>query len=114
MKIKALIVSLSLAIGGAAFAQTAPADPAATPGLDKRQARQQARIDQGVASGQLNAREANRLQKREAKLAADEQAAKADGVVTKRERVRLHREADRDSARIAKQKHDKQKANTPQ
>lgn len=41
MKVKALIVSLTLAIGGAAFAQTA------TPNLDKREAKQQARIDQG-------------------------------------------------------------------
>lgn len=107
MKVKALIVSLSLAIGGAAFAQAS--GPAATPNLDKREAKQQARIDQGVASGQLTPREAARLQKREANLAAHEQAAKADGVVTRAERRRLQREADRNSAAIRKQKHDAQK-----
>ena len=110
MKVKALLVCLSLTIGGSAFAQT---DPAATPGLDKREAKQQARIDQGVASGQLNAREVNRLQKREAKLQADEQAAKSDGVVTRKERRRLQREANRDSKAIYKQKHDTQTAPAP-
>jgi len=103
MKVKALIVSLTLAIGGAAFAQTA------TPNLDKREAKQQARIDQGVASGQLTPREAARLEKREGKLAANEQAAKADGVVTRKERRRLQRQANRDSAAIYRQKHDAQK-----
>jgi len=103
MKVKALIVSLTLAIGGAAFAQTA------TPNLDKREAKQQARIDQGVASGQLTPKEAAHLQKREAKLAANEQAAKADGVVTRKERRRLQRQANRDSAAIYRQKHDAQK-----
>lgn len=103
MKVKALIVSLTLAIGGAAFAQTA------TPNLDKREAKQQARIDQGVASGRLTPKEAARLEKREAKLAANEQAAKADGVVTRKERRRLQRQANRDSAAIYRQKHDAQK-----
>lgn len=115
MKIQALITALMLAASGAAFAQATPAapavkDPAATPGLDKRQAEQQKRIDQGVASGQLNKREATRLQAREAKLEADKQAAKADGKVTKEERKKLHREANRDSKAIYKQKHDRQHA----
>jgi hypothetical protein len=35
----------------------------ATPNLDKREVNQQQRIDQGVASGQLNARETNRNSK---------------------------------------------------
>jgi hypothetical protein len=109
MKLNAVIAALSLLVAGAAMAQTPPAkDPAATPGLDKREATQQKRIDQGVASGQLNAKETNRLDKREAKLAADETAAKADGKVTKAERAKLHREANRDSKAIHKQKHDAQ------
>lgn len=114
MKIQTLIAALILAAGGTAFAQTNPSpaptvkDPAATPGLDKRQAEQQKRIDQGVASGQLNDREAARLRAREAKLEADKQAAKADGKVTAPERKKLHREADRDSKAIHRQKHDRQ------
>lgn len=116
MKIQTLITALVLAASSAAFAQTTPApapaakDPTATPGLDKRQAEQQKRIDQGVASGQLNDKEAARLRAREAKLEADKQAAKADGKVTKEERKKLHREADRDSKAIHREKHDRQHA----
>lgn len=62
-----------------------------------------------MASGQLTPKEAARLEKREAKLAANEQAAKADGVVTRKERRRLQRQANRDSAAIYRQKHDAQK-----
>ncbi len=70
---------------GLAMAQTA------IPNLDKREANQQHRIDQDVASGQLNAKETDRLQKREAKLVANETAAKADGTVTPAERRKLQR-----------------------
>ena len=115
MNMKTLIAALALSMGGLAMAQTAapvvaPKDPMATPGLDKREANQQKRIDQGVASGALNAKETNRMDKREAKLNADEAAAKADGKVTHQERMHLKREANRDSAAIHKQKHDKQTA----
>jgi hypothetical protein len=96
-----------------AIAQTpAPAakDPAATPRLDRREARQEQRIEQGVKSGQLNAKEAARLEKREERLKANEAKAKADGTVTPQERARLEREANRDSRAIAREKHDRQKA----
>ena len=107
IKLKAAVVAVSLALAGSAFAQTAT-DPAATPGIDKRQANQQRRIEQGAKSGQLTNREAARLEKREAKLQADKEKARADGKVTKKERVALHREANRDSRAIYRQKHDAQ------
>jgi len=107
MKFKDLISALALVVSSAVFAQ---ANAPVTPVLDQKQANQQQRIDQGVASGQLNKREAKRLQAREDKLAAQEAAAKSDGVVTKKERVRLNAEANRDSRAIYKQKHDRQKA----
>ena len=107
MKMKILIAALTLSVAGLTMAQTTPA-PNATPGIDKREANQQKRIDQGVASGQLNAKETNRLDKREAKLNADEAAAKADGKVTPKERMKLRREAARDSKAIHRQKHDRQ------
>lgn len=109
MKIQTLIAAIALTAGGVAYAQT-PAP--STPNLDKREANQQKRIDQGVASGQLNAKETNRLDKREAKLASDEAAAKSDGKVTRAERRKLQREANKDSAAIHRQKHDKQTAKT--
>lgn len=111
MKVQSLMTALVLAASSAVFAQaSAPSNPAVTPVLDKKQANQQQRIDQGVASGKLTKREAARLQARENRLSAHETAAKADGVVTKKERVRLNQEADKDSQAILRQKHDRQKA----
>ena len=115
MKIQSLISALVLATSGAVFAQApvAPVVPAAaTPGIDKSVVNQQKRIDQGVASGQLTAKETNRLDKREAKLKANVVAAKADGAVTPAERRKLKREAKHNSEAIYKQKHDKQTATT--
>ncbi len=102
-KVQATVIALTLAFAGSALAQTA------TPGIDKQQANQERRIQQGVNSGELNKREANRLEKREGKLEADKQKAKADGVVTRKERAKLQREAKRDSKAIYRQKHDAQK-----
>lgn len=99
-----------LTLGAVTLAQAVTPAERQAQRVDHRQARQAARIDQGVASGQLNKREAARLQARENKLAAHETGAKADGVVTKKERVRLNKEANRDSKAILKQKHDRQKA----
>lgn len=112
-RITAAVATIALAFAGATFAQTVtpPAkDPAATPGIDKRQASQEKRIDQGVKSGQLTEREAAKLEKRETKLQKDKEKAQADGVVTKQERKHLRQEADRNSKAIAHQKHDAQKA----
>lgn len=104
MKMTTLVTALALTMTGLAMAQPS------TPNLDKREAKQQARIDQGVASGQLTAKEANRLDKRETKLATHEAAAKADGKVTAAERHKLQHEANRNSKAIRKQKHDAQTA----
>ena len=110
MKIQTLIAAVALTLGGAAFAQApaAPAGPVATPRIDQRQANQQKRIDQGVASGQLTGREAVRLERREGKIAVNEAKAKADGVVTPAERRRLRGEENRASKAIYRQKHDRQ------
>ena len=90
-----------------AFSQ-APATAPSTPNLDKREANQQRRIDEGVKSGQLTPQEATRLQKRQDRLTANEARAKADGVVTNKERAHLQAEANRNSRVIAHEKHDRQ------
>jgi opacity protein-like surface antigen len=90
-----------------AFAQTTTPT---TPRVDQREANQQIRIDQGVASGQLNAKETARLEAGQSKVQAKEDKAKADGVVTKKEKARLHSAQENQGKKIAKQKHDKQKA----
>jgi len=86
------------------YAQTA------TPGVDARQERQQQRIDQGVASGELNAREAARLNRQQDRIERMEERAKSDGVVTNQERRQLNRAQNRASRHIAREKHDAQKA----
>lgn len=95
-----------------AFAQTTPParDPAATPGIDKRQANQEKRIQQGVQSGQLTGKEAARLEKGQARIERMEQRAKSEGVVTKKERAQIQRQQNVQSRHIAREKHDKQTA----
>ena len=85
-------------------------DPAATPGIDRRQDMQQKRIEQGVRSGELNKREAARLERHQQHIGRMEDRAKADGVVTRQERARLHHAQDKESRRIHRQKHDEQHA----
>lgn len=84
-----------------------------TPGIDKRQANQDRRIQKGIDSGQLTDREAHRLDKRMNRLDNIEERAKADGKVTKRERKRMHKALNRNSRAIAKQKHDRQGKRRP-
>lgn len=95
---------ISAAVIAPAAAQTA------TPGVDKRQANQEARIQQGVQSGQLTPKEAAKLEKGQAKVQAKEDKAKADGVVTAKERAKLAKAQKKQSRKIYKEKHDKQVA----
>jgi hypothetical protein len=105
MKKKLLGAALVLAfisIGTAASAQTH------TPEITKRQENQQARIAQGVKSGQLTAKETEHLEAREAKIQHDKRVAKSDGKVTHAEREKLRHEENRTSKAIYRQKHDAQ------
>ncbi len=108
MKLKLAALALGVFALPVLAQTTPPRDPAATPGIDKRQANQERRIQQGVKSGQLTDKEAARLEKREAKIEADKQAAKADGKVTPQERKKLQREENQASRAIAREKHNKQ------
>lgn len=101
MKIKTIVASLFAAIAVSAYAQP-------TPVIDQRQANQEARIQQGVASGELTPREANRLEAGQQHVQNLENKAKADGVVTPAEKARITHAQDVQSRRIAKQKHDRQ------
>ena len=97
----AMFAALSLP----AFAQTT-----STPRIDQRQANQERRIDQGVQSGQLNQKEAARLEKGQARVQKMEDKAVADGKVTARERRRIERTQDKQSRKIARERHDRQVA----
>ncbi len=100
------ITLLLLWVASAAlFANVASAASTATPRVDRREARQRARIAQGVQSGQLTAGEAARLRAGQRRVHRIEHRAKADGVVTPRERARLERGQDRQSRAIHRLKH---------
>ena len=94
------------------YSQTASAQTTvpATPRADQREANQQQRITQGVASGELTQKETYKLEKEQAAIDKTEARAKADGKVTRAERKRLHRMQDAASHDINKQKHDAQAA----
>ena len=115
MNIRMMMATLAVAaLPGVVIAQTTA--PATTPSdargarIDQRQANQDKRIDNGVQSGQLNQREARRLDKGQARVDNMENRANADGKVTRREARRIERAQDTQSARIYRQKHDKQTA----
>jgi hypothetical protein len=101
--IKTVVIALILGSPLAALAQSN-----ATPGFDQRQANQEQRIQQGVQSGALTTREATRLERGQDRLQAKENRAKADGVVTPRERTRLQHAENVQSRRIYAEKHDRQ------
>ncbi|GAB4176438.1 MAG: hypothetical protein Fur0039_19450 [Rhodocyclaceae bacterium] len=94
------------AVAGTALSQFGVA---AAAGADERQANQERRIEQGVASGQLTEREAARLEKGQARVRRMQDKAKSDGVVTPKERARIQNEQDVQSRRIYRQKHDRRR-----
>ena len=97
----AVLAALSFPV----FAQTT-----STPRIDQRQQNQEQRIDKGVQSGQLNQKEAARLEKGQARVQKMETKAVADGKVTAKERRKIERAQDKQSRKIAREKHDKQTA----
>jgi hypothetical protein len=99
------IALLFVASLGVAAVAAAPAEAR----INQRQAHQQQRIARGVHSGQLNAREAYRLERQEGRIAAYEARSRADGGgLSARERVRIEHMQDRESRRIYRQRHDRQ------
>jgi hypothetical protein len=104
----AAVAVLALA-GVAAQAHEQPATAADTPRIDARQARQQARIADGLADGSLTRHEAHRLQHQQRHIRQAERHAKADGVVSAQERRHITSMQDRASRSIQRQKHDPQR-----
>ena len=110
MKTFHLLATAMLTLAGAAVsAQTAASAPGAnTPRIDQRQANQERRIDNGIASGQLSKRETRRLEREQTVINKAEDKAKADGSVTAKERKRLTKMQNHASRDIYRQKHDAQ------
>jgi hypothetical protein len=103
MKTTILVAALLTAAALPAAAQTG------TPLVDQRQANQEARIQQGVQSGQLTPKETAKLEKGQAKVQAMEDKAKADGTVTAKERAKLAKAQDKQSKKIYRKKHNEKK-----
>ena len=96
---------VSVLLAGSASAQTAGAN---TPRIDQRQANQEQRIDQGIASGSLTNKEATRLDHQQDRIDTMENRAKSDGKVTANERQKLTHAQNHTSRNIKHQKHDRQ------
>lgn len=101
----AIVFTAMLLLLGFAGEAQAGARAARTPGVRRQQAAEQRRIRQGVRSGALTAREARLLEREQARIGRHERWAKADGVVTVRERARLHAELNAASRHIYRLKH---------
>jgi hypothetical protein len=97
--------------GGVYYQQVPPAPQgynAAAPSgrwLDRRQQRQQDRIQQGVASGQLTPREARRLHNDQGRIWGAEGRMRADGNLSPQERARLNTMQNRSSQDINRLRH---------
>lgn len=92
----------------AAQAQTVTLGEHQAARVDNRQDRQDTRIDQGVASGELTRHEQARMEVQQARLGRMENRIEADGKVTGKEALRLERKQDQASRSIARNKHDRQ------
>jgi hypothetical protein len=100
--------NLLAAVGLALSIAMAGSVSAGTPRIDQREHNQRSRIHNGVASGELTRPETRRLAAGQVHVHRVEARAKSDGVVTARERAHLQHEANQQSRRIYRQKHDAQ------
>jgi hypothetical protein len=84
---------------------TVPA--AAQSRIDNRQDRQETRIDNGIAQGQITPREAARLNAQQRSINRYEKRSRIDGPgLTRVERARIENKQDRASRSIARQRRD--------
>ena len=92
----------------AALALLGLALPSLAAEVDRRQARQQARIAEGVADGSLTPGETARLERKEARLRREIRRDRAanGGVLTPGEKARINRQESRLSRQIYREKHD--------
>ncbi len=74
--------------------------------IDRRQARQDYRIHQGVRSGEITRREAYRLEREQAHIRHMERNAKADGYVSHYERDRIRAAQNAANRHIYNEAHD--------
>jgi biopolymer transport protein ExbB/TolQ len=98
-----LIAATLLVVAGSSLAATT--EGTSTPRIAHRQVKQEARIQQGVKSGELTKPEARNLRHDQRHIQRMKQRAKADGTVTPRERERLTAAQNHESRKIYRKKH---------
>ncbi len=97
MKLRTLL--LAIAISGLTIAS------ASTPIVKQQQIKQQKRIINGVANGELTKREVQQLEAQQIHINRTKQKAKSDGVVTKKEKAVIHAKQQNASRNIYRKKH---------
>ena len=106
MTIKSIITGIFLI----AFSFTVQAQP--TPkNVTKTQVKQVKRIKQGVKSGELTKKEATQLKRQQANIQRTKKRAKADGVVTRKERAIIRKKQTNASKNIAVKKNNRRDRN---
>lgn len=100
MKIRKLFFAL-----GFAFFAFGLSAQTVTPAVKGRQIQQQKRIAEGVKDDELSRKEVKTLQRDQRRINRSKNKAKADGKVTKAERVALHSRQNRASRKIKRAKH---------
>jgi uncharacterized membrane protein YebE (DUF533 family) len=100
-----LIIPVAIA---ALFVHQAAQAQESAAGVNERQHRQMERIGEGARSGDLTRNETRRLTNEQREIRREESAARSDGVVTPRERADLHRDLDRSSDHIGRERNDAQ------
>jgi hypothetical protein len=104
-----LIKSVLTTAMAAVFSIAAHAQTVATE--VQRNVNQQERIEQGLQSGQLNTREAARLEREQSNVERMEKNALKDGKLTGKEKARIERAENAASRDIYREKHDEQQGN---
>jgi len=104
MKLTYAAWALSAVFSGSVLAQT-------TQSAVQRDVNQEKRIEQGLKSGELNTKEASRLEREEGRVNQMESKALSDGKLSDAEKKRIDREQNRVSKDIYREKHDAQTGN---
>ncbi len=101
---RTLITVISFLVLGIALAAPVAAAPPSrrTPVVSKRQQHQQRVIARGIRAGRLTPREVIHLERTQQRIQRHKKLAGADGVVTRRERIRLQRELNRSQRQITR------------
>lgn len=99
-------VSKIIVAAGALAATALTTLPASADEIDRRQANQISRIQQGVRDGSLTRNEANRLIEEQKRIAEMERRAERDGRIDRNEKAAIDRAQDNASQHIRQERHD--------